>query len=411
MPFVDALKERLKSYRSLWEQVLFGMSLLGILTVSHLAIQQGREFDRGCLGFSGLDAGQMGFDCSAVVSSSAGTVLGLSNITWGLGFYVAIALLSLGMFAIRSRWRAWVHGGRLTLIVAGAAYSGYLTYVQVSVLNTMCALCMVSTFLVGLLLIFEGVLLARTVQSSDSTMSTRLFKRNLTMYVYLAAFAVVLIGADVTYFKALAPGGQERDTAHREQYGGAACQLDAQKESVDPSSLVSFQDVTKGPSDASVTVVEYFDPNCPHCKDFHETMKEVVSQYEDQVRFVFKPFPLRGSSLPEIQALYVAHQEGKFTDMLEAQYARQSRTGITEQDLEAIASEIDMNPEVLLSRIDEDKYREQVIAQRKRAIKIGVESTPTVLVNGHFVGSRSQECMELFIDRALSGKLESEASG
>jgi protein-disulfide isomerase/uncharacterized membrane protein len=410
MSFVDVLEERLKRYQSTWEQVLFGVSLLGILTVSHLAIQQGREFDRGCLGFSGLEAGQMGFDCSAVVSSSAGMFLGLSNITWGLGFYLAIALLSMGVFALRSKWRTWVRAGRLTLILVGAAYSGYLAHVQVNVLNTLCVLCMVSTVLVGLLLVLEGVLLIRTVQSSDSTMSTRLFKRNLTIYVYLAAFAAVLIGADLTYFEALAPGSQERETAHQKQFSGAACQLDTQKEPVDPSSLVSMQDVTKGPSDASVTVVEYFDPNCPHCKDFHEVMKEVVSQYEDQVRFVFKPFPLRGSSLPEIQALYVAHQQGKFTEMLEAQYARQSRTGITEQDLEAIASEIDMNPEVLLSRIDQDKYRKQIVAQRKRAIEIGVDSTPTVLVNGHFVGSRSQECMELFIDRALSGKLESEAS-
>jgi protein-disulfide isomerase len=169
---------------------------------------------------------------------------------------------------------------------------------------------------------------------------------------------------------------------------------------------VSFQDITMGASDAPVTVIEYFDPNCPHCKTFHEeTMKALVSEYSDQVRFVFKPFPLRGSSLPEVQALYAAHQEGKFTEMLNAQYARQSRTGISEQDLQAIASEIGMNPDVLMSRVNQNEYRERILKQRKKAISIGVNSTPTVLVNGHFAGSRSLECMKMFIQRAQEGNL------
>jgi len=139
-------------------------------------------------------------------------------------------------------------------------------------------------------------------------------------------------------------------------------------------------------------------------------MKKVVAEYEGQVRIVYKPFPLRASSLPEIQALYVANKEGKFSEMLDAQYARQSRSGISERDLRAIASEIDMNPDVLLSRIEQNKYREQIIAQRKKALSVGVDSTPTVLVNGHFLGTRSYECMSMFIDRAKNGKLGASAS-
>jgi predicted DsbA family dithiol-disulfide isomerase len=115
-------------------------------------------------------------------------------------------------------------------------------------------------------------------------------------------------------------------------------------------------------------------------------------------------------SLPEIQALYVAHQEGKFTRMLEAQYARQSRSGISKRDLRAIASNIGMNPDVLLSRIEQNDYRSQIVALRRKARKIGVNSTPTVLVNGHFLGSRSPECMRMFIERAMKGKLGTPSS-
>jgi protein-disulfide isomerase len=305
-----------------------------------------------------------------------------------------------------------VHAGRLGVVVGGAAYALYLVYVQVEVLEALCALCLASSALTGLLFVGQALILVRDFQLPETTMTTRLFKRDLTIYVYLAALTAVLVGADVAYFGSLAPASDERATAQQRQFSGAACQLDPQKEPVpNPSSLVNFQDVTKGPSDAPVTVVEYFDPNCPHCKTFHETMSTLVSEYQDEVQFVYKPFPLQGASLPEIQALYAANQEGKFTEMLNGQYARQSRSGITEQDLRAIASEIGMNPDVLMSRIEQDKYRKMVIQQRKRAIEIGVNSTPTVLVNGHFVGSRSLECMRMFIERAQNGKLAANTSG
>lgn len=407
MPILDFLWKRLQAYHARFDKILFGLSLLGVLTVVHLAIQKGRDFDRGCFGLSGLDASQMAFDCSAVVSSGAGTFLGLSNITWGLGFYLAVAALTFAIFQVGAPWRSWVHAARLLGLIGGVVYTGYLVYVQVALVGALCALCLVSAGLTVLLLGVQAALLVLDDQSTETTMTARFFKRDLTVYVYLVAITAVLVGADLTYFNALAPAAEERAQTHTERYSGAACQLDTSKEPVPEkgASLVGFQDIMKGPTDAPVTVIEYFDPNCPHCKTFHSTMKKVVAEYKDQVRFVYKPFPLGASSLPEIQALYVAHQEGKFTEMLEAQYARQSRSGISNRDLRAIASEIDMNPDVLMSRLDQNKYRDQIVAQRKKAIDVGVDSTPTVLVNGHFLGSRSYECLSMFIERAQNGKL------
>lgn len=404
---LNTLRKRLQAYHSGLNQAIFGLALLGGIVAIHLAIQQGRGFDRGCLGFSGLEAGQMAFDCSTVVSSQAGTLFGGSNIIWGLGFYFLVAVLTFAIFWVGSIWRTWIHGVRLGSLALGFLYSGYLVYVQVGVLGALCIPCLASAAVTVLLFGLQGAALWIDDQSTETTMTSRVFKRDLTVYVYLVALAAVLVGTDFVYFNALAPAEEERAKTHAEQFSGAACQLDRGTDAVEDegSPLVDFQDVTEGPSDASVTIIEYFDPNCPHCKDFHETMNQLVSEYEEDVRFVFKPFPLRGSSLPEIQALYIAHQEGKFFEMLDAQYERQDRSGITEADLRDIATEIGMNPDVLTSRIDAEKHREKVLAQRKRAVSVGVKSTPTVLVNGHFVESRSLECMKVFIERAREGKL------
>ncbi|MGC1258229.1 MAG: thioredoxin domain-containing protein, partial [Candidatus Acidiferrales bacterium] len=48
---------------------------------------------------------------------------------------------------------------------------------------------------------------------------------------------------------------------------------------------------SEGPSNAKVTVVEFSDFECPHCREFSQILREVEPQYP-QVRFVFKDFPL-----------------------------------------------------------------------------------------------------------------------
>lgn len=412
MAVVDAVRERIQHYRPTLEQILFGLSLLGVLVVVHLFIQQSRGFEQGCVGFSTLEAAESTFDCATVTSGPGSELFGVSNLTWGLGFYLAVAILTVLVFWMRPAVREWIQGVRGGVLTGGFGYSVYLVYLQASQIEAFCALCLASALVVTLLF---GTQLAIFVSSSstDTPMPSRLLKRQVAIFAYLAATALLVVGADVTYFDGLGGASDREARATTTSSSSAQCSLDSTKEPVgdDGGSLVTFQDITKGNAESDVTIIEYFDPNCPHCKTFHnQTMKDLVETYQDEVRFVFKPFPLRGSSLPEIQALYVAAQSGNFTQMLEAQYARQGQQGINMSDLRAIASEIDMDPDVVSSRVEQNEYRNFVLQLRKRAVSIGVDSTPTVLVNGHFVQDRSLECMETYIEQAKAGTLGGSAS-
>lgn len=411
---MNVIRERFQAYRPRLERALFGLALLGGLDVVHLYIQKRRHFEDGCVGVSSLDAMESTFNCAAVTAGPGSELFGVSNLTWGLGFFLLTAALTVVVFWARSGLREWVHGGRAVLLTGGVLYSGYLTYLQFGPIDTLCLLCLGSALITTLLFAAQVAILVASSSPIDTPMPNRLMKRQIALFVYFAATALVVAGADFVYFDA----GQDASTRQTVSATAgadepAACELDSSKSPLEDNgaSLVNFQDITKGSSDADVTVIEYFDPNCPHCKDFHEqVMKKLVEARSDDVRFVFKPFPLGRSSIPEIQALYVADQSGKFTEMLEAQYARQGRSGISTSDLRAIASEIDMDPDVLTNRIEEGEYRNQVLQLRKRAVKIGVESTPTVLVEGHFLKNRSLECMNTFIDQAKAGSLGSSAS-
>ena len=411
MAFVSAVRERFRSYRPRLELVLFGLSLLGVLDVVHLLIQQNRAFADGCLGIATLDAAAS--NCAAVTTGPGSELLGVSNITWGFGFYLLVGVLTALMLWGEPELREWIQGLRTGVLTGGFFYSGYLTYLQVAQIETLCTLCLVSAVIATLLFAAQVAVLV-TSSSTETPMSSQLVKRQIALFAYFVAAALVLVGADVVYFDGQPESSQRTRTATAS--GSAAspneCRLETSKTPVGEkrASLVSFQDITKGSAESDVTVIEYFDPNCPHCKDFHQTMKKLVDAHSDDVQFVFKPFPLRRSSLPEIQALYVAAQSGKFTEMLEAQYARQGRSGISMSDLRAIASEIGMNPDVLSNQVKQNEYRKHVLQQRKRAVKIGVDSTPTVLVNGHFLQSRTPKCMNTFIRRAKEGTLGSAAS-
>ena len=412
MPLVQTLRERLRGYRPRLEAVVFGLSLLGVLDVVHLLIQQARTFENGCLGGSALGGGSSIFDCAAVTAGAGSELLGVPNTTWGLGFYGMVGVLTVAVFWVVPRVRAWIHWARIGLLTGGIAYSAYLTYLQFGPLKALCLLCLGSALVTTLLFAGQVALLAFSPTAPPNSMSSRLVKRQVALFVYCAAAAAVLVGMDLVYFDETSAAAPQPRSAS-ESAAPAQCELDASKTTLQDqgASLVGFQDITAGSNEAGVTVIEYFDPNCPHCKDFHQVMKQVVEAHRDEVRFVYKPFPLRRSSLPEIQALYVAAQSDKFNEMLEAQYARQGPGGIGMQDLRAIAEEIDLDPSVLSERVEQNEYRDQVLQQRKRAVKVGVDSTPTVLINGHFVESRTQKCLNTFIEQAKSGTLGGTASG
>ena len=283
MALVTAVRERLQGYRPRSEQLLFGISLLGVLNVVHLYIQQGREFDQGCLGFETLDAGGSTFDCAAVTSGPGSELLGLSNLAWGSGFYLSVALLTVLVFAVAPYIREWVQGVRVAVLVGGVGYSAYLTSLQFGQVDALCLPCLISALLAALLFGIQVSTLILSPSSTDPNMSSRLGKRQIALFVYLAATTLILAGADFVYFDGAQQSASEGARAVTSNGGedSAQCRLNPSKSAVpdNGASLVNFQDITKGSGESGVTIVEYFDPNCPHCKDFHQVMKKLVAAH------------------------------------------------------------------------------------------------------------------------------------
>ena len=69
----------------------------------------------------------------------------------------------------------------------------------------------------------------------------------------------------------------------------------AEDEYTEPAGIVAQvtdRDHSRGPADAQITLIEYSDFECPFCKKFHSTMKEVLDAYPGKIKWVYRHYPL-----------------------------------------------------------------------------------------------------------------------
>jgi diadenylate cyclase len=146
---------------------------------------------------------------------------------------------------------------------------------------------------------------------------------------------------------------------------------------------VGTRDHARGPKDAPVTLVKYGDYECPYCGEAHPVLKELQEKVGEQVRFVFRHFPL-DSAHPRArraaQAAEAAASQGRFWEMHDLLYENQDELG--EEDLTRYAAELGL----VLRRFGEDLANDNhawlIEEDRLGGDRVGVGGTPTFFVNG-----------------------------
>jgi len=146
---------------------------------------------------------------------------------------------------------------------------------------------------------------------------------------------------------------------------------------------VSPDDHSQGPESAAVTLVEYGDYECPHCARAHGIVKRLQKRFGDNLRFVFRNFPLseaheHAQAAAETAEFAAAH--GKFWEMHDLLFENQERLdGALFLEL---ARKLDLSTPALTQALEDNLFTAHVRAEFRDGIRSGVNGTPTFFING-----------------------------
>lgn len=163
---------------------------------------------------------------------------------------------------------------------------------------------------------------------------------------------------------------------------------------------------SKGPANAKVTVVEFFDPECEGCAAFHPILKKLIAEYPENVRLVARYMLFHGNSYPAALALEGAGKQGKYWEMYNILLERQGQWSHQKESVahifERYAKELNLNIEEFNKAYDDLTFKAALAQDVTEGKALGVKGTPTFFINGQMLMQLSYDDLKSAIDRELA---------
>jgi protein-disulfide isomerase len=148
-------------------------------------------------------------------------------------------------------------------------------------------------------------------------------------------------------------------------------------------SVTEERDHISGPASAPVTLVEYGDYQCPYCGMAHPIVKSLQQALGDELRFVFRNFPLSDAHPNAEHAAESAESagaQGMFWEMHDALYENQQ--ALDDRALLSYGEAIGLDTDQLATDLQEGTYRSRVREDFRSGVRSGVNGTPSFFING-----------------------------
>ena len=142
-------------------------------------------------------------------------------------------------------------------------------------------------------------------------------------------------------------------------------------------------DHIRGDRGARVLLIEYSDLECPFCKKFHPTAQQVVKDYNGQVAWVYRHFPLdqlHSKADKEAEAVECANElggEDSFWALTDKIYeVTPANNGLDLEQLPVLAEDVGLDKDAFKKCLDSGKFAPLVEADYQSGIKAGINGTP-----------------------------------
>jgi cyclophilin family peptidyl-prolyl cis-trans isomerase/protein-disulfide isomerase len=155
---------------------------------------------------------------------------------------------------------------------------------------------------------------------------------------------------------------------------------------------IQADDWVTGGQDAGMVLVEYSDFQCPYCAQFTAVLLRLKKAYPDDLRVVFRHFPLKSihdKAVITAQAAEAAGAQGKFWEMHDLLFGRQNEwSGVPLDQVNEIligyARELDLDVERFAKDLEEGTFAALVEQRYGEAVAMGLGGVPTVFINGEY---------------------------
>lgn len=174
-----------------------------------------------------------------------------------------------------------------------------------------------------------------------------------------------------------------------------------------PIPVETLDSPSMGYPNATVTVVEFSDFECPFCKQAQPTLRKLFKEYDGKVRHVFRNYPVSSIHPGAVNAAIAglcANEQQKFWEYHDKLFEKANDESPLEKNvLKTKASELSLNRIAFDNCLDSKKYLARVQKDIKDGISYGVEGTPTFFVNTRIIsGNQPIEVFKEIIDEELN---------
>ena len=359
---------------------LIGLAIAAMIAHTHRQIESGLA--TGC-------TINREVDCIPVLSSSYAYLFGTPVAWWAIAAYLAMAAGALIVLTTGSATRRRQIANLLLIAASGAIlFSAYLAFIAFVVLGHVCPQC-AGLYVVNLLLLASTAWLASATQGSAR--DQQVWRARLPLIGGGVAAMLVVVVASV-FWKGL--------TSAEALTAAEVCQRDpdfcARYKNLPVVPLELSGGHLKGSADAPVTIVEFSDFECGHCKLAYEGLKQTLPMYGKDVQVRFHHYPLDAACNAGIpaggghkfaclaaMAAECAAEQGKFWEYHDTLFDNQP--SFSRDELLGYADDLGLDRARFTACLDSDAPRAAIRQDVASGTKLGVESTPTLFLNGRTV--------------------------
>jgi protein-disulfide isomerase/uncharacterized membrane protein len=377
------MKQERTLFKALTAVFALAAAVSAYLVYDHYLILNGEDFKSIC-------SVNSYFDCDAVNASQYAVFLGVPVATWGLGYYLGAAVVSVtaaaSAYAVREAALLLIPGAAVSLLASVVLFLLSVTRIK--------AVCLFCSGLYILNIISAGLLLA--VSKAWIKKFIPEFRKADRSRLTLFAF---LIAATIT-FTAFSTSQMQR----RFPFDAAA--FEARFTAAPMASIDTAGAPKMGAENPVIKLVEFSDFECPFCGRQARELKRILRNYQDTVQLTFFNYPLDNSCNPDMQgrplhrtacmaarAAWCAHQKGRFEAMAAKMFSNQK--AISPENLPLWAAEAGLDGATFVPCVDSNEARDGVMVDIRRAQTLHIQGTPTFFINGRrFEGMVTTEVID-----------------